>query len=464
MPVNTSNGLDVLADQYRCPEGYGTFRIAGELSADAGYFRFGKDAVCYGRSSEGALQKSADGDLYDALRDLTVRDCGKVLPFDPTEVIDNLRYERYMNQNRSLPNNVLRKAYYTFRPFMGMAFRKHLQRIYLNYCQDIAFPRWPLDRTVENIFEQIVRLSLESGRARQMPFVWFWPSGYSGCVILTHDIETAAGRDFCPQLIDMDAAYGMKSSFQVVPEERYEVTPSFLDSLRARDREVNIHGLNHDGRLFEGRETFLRQVQHINRYAKEYGAAGFRSPVMYRNLEWYGDLEFSYDMSVPNCANLDPQRGGCCTVMPYFIGDILELPLTMIQDYSLFNILKQNSIELWKQQIDLVLEKHGLVSFNIHPDYILAEPCRKLYEELLAYLATVCADRNVWIALPKEVDQWWRQRRKMQVISKGKTFQVCGAYSERAVVAHAAVEGGRVVYEFARPQPVGESQLQEVAR
>src|SRR2546425_12755629 len=36
--------------------------------------------------------------------------------------------------------------------------------------------------------------------------------------------------------------------------------------------------------------------------------------------EWFDALDFSYDMSVPNVAHLDPQRGGCCTVMPYFVG------------------------------------------------------------------------------------------------------------------------------------------------
>ena len=32
-------------------------------------------------------------------------------------------------------------------------------------------------------------------------------------------------------------------------------------------------------------------------------------------------LDFSFDMSIPNVAHLDPQRGGCCTIMPYFIGN-----------------------------------------------------------------------------------------------------------------------------------------------
>ena len=39
--------------------------------------------------------------------------------------------------------------------------------------------------------------------------------------------------------------------------------------------------------------------------------------------------------------------------MPYFIGNILELPLTTIQDYSLFHILGDYSISLWQQQIDV---------------------------------------------------------------------------------------------------------------
>ena len=68
---------------------------------------------------------------------------------------------------------------------------------------------------------------------------------------------------------------------------------------------------------------------------------------------WYDDLKFSYDMSVPNVAHLDPQRGGCCTVMPYFLGDILEIPVTTVQDYTLFSILDDYSIDLWKRQIEI---------------------------------------------------------------------------------------------------------------
>ena len=75
---------------------------------------------------------------------------------------------------------------------------------------------------------------------------------------------------------------------------------------------------------------------------------------MYRKQDWYDVFKFSYDMSVPNVAHLEPKRGGCCTVMPFFIGNILELPLTLAQDYSLFHILEDYSLGVWKQQLALI--------------------------------------------------------------------------------------------------------------
>ena len=351
-----------------------------------------------------------------------------------TDVIDDLRYERYVKKHSGVASTVIQDLYYALRPLMPAGIRKHLHRIHLNDWQRIPFPAWPVDTTVETLSEHLMMLALQHSGVQRIPFTWFWPDGYSGCLMLTHDVETRAGRDFCATLIDIDEAYGMKSSFQIVPEERYEVTAAFLNSLRARGQEINIHGLNHDSKLFRDRKTFLQRVRKINQYAKEYGASGFRSPILYRNLEWYRDFDFSYDMSVPNVAHLDPQRGGCCTVMPYFIGHVLELPLTTTQDWSLFNVLQQNSIDLWKQQIDLVLEKHGLLSFNIHPDYMIDGAHRRLYEKLLEHLRNVCADRNVWIALPGEVDRWWRDR-------------LSDSLSEQAVLAYASVENGQIVYE-----------------
>jgi hypothetical protein len=185
-------------------------------------------------------------------------------------------------------------------------------------------------------------------------------------------------------------------------------------------------------------------VAKINSYRRQWGADGFRAAVLYRRQEWYKDLEFSYDMSVPNVAHLDPQRGGCCTVMPYFIGRLLELPVTTTQDYSLFHILGDYKIDLWKTQIELIMEKHGLLSFIIHPDYVTTEPERKVYEALLSHLAGLRRDRGVWIATPGEVNRWWRQRAAMKIVEGDEGVRIEGQGSERAKLAYASIVDGNL--------------------
>ena len=248
----------------------------------------------------------------------------------------------------------------------------------------LPFPRWPVDRTVDQLFEQTMLLSLQAQSIDQIPFIWFWPEGATSCAIMTHDVETASGVRSCSYLMDMEDAFGIKGSFQIIPEQRYEVTDDFLNSIRQRGFEVVVHDLNHDGQLFRDKDQFLQRAAKINSYKERFGASGFRAAVLYRRQLWFDALDFSYDMSVPNVAHLDPQRGGCCTVMPYFVGKILELPVTTTQDYTLFNILNDYSIDLWKKQIDLIMEKHGLISFIVHPDYVNGPRERAVYETLLA--------------------------------------------------------------------------------
>jgi hypothetical protein len=170
---------------------------------------------------------------------------------------------------------------------------------------------------------------------------------------------------------------------------------------------------------------------------------------MYRETEWFDAFEFSYDMSVPSVAHLEPQRGGCCSVMPYFVGDLVELPLTTIQDYSLFHIVGDYSISLWKHQIDIIRAKHGLISFIAHPDYLMESRARAVYEELLAYLRDLRNQGEVWFALPREVDMWWRHRRDMTLVPVGTGWKVEGVESHRARVAFARLVNDRLVYEIA---------------
>ncbi len=158
-------------------------------------------------------------------------------------------------------------------------------------------------------------------------------------------------------------------------------------------------------------------------------------------------------MSVPNVAHLEPQRGGCCTVMPYFVGRILELPLTTVQDYSLFHILKDYSTTLWKQQIETIAEHHGLITVLTHPDYLLDPRAHRVYVELLGHLRAIHRRRGIWAALPGDVDRWWRNRREMTLVRGGAGWRIEGPDSDRARLAWATLEGGRVVYTVSDARP-----------
>jgi len=442
-----------IVDHYRCPENVAGFELAGKLCDDPGYFCFGLETICYGSSSSGSRSKQPTGPLYDALADVTTSGGSVRLPFDPSEVIDNLRYERYRNNGSRNGSgfrgqSMARSLYYWMRPFLPVPIRRHIQRAYLSDWKDIRFPRWPVDRTVEQCLERLLVLSMKAQSVETIPFVWFWPDRATSCTIMTHDVEQLSGRNFCSQLMDLDDSVGIKAAFQIVPEGRYPVPETLLEEIRSRGFEINVHDLNHNGRLFSSREDFCRSVERINEYGSQYGAVGFRSGALYRNQAWFDALDFSYDMSVPSVAHLDPQRGGCCTAMPFFIGRILELPLTTIQDYTLFHILNDYSIDVWKHQVAAVTQRHGLASFIVHPDYIIAKRARSTYQALLEHLARVRDAGQTWIALPREVDRWWRERSRMSVVRDGSGWRIEGVGKERASLAFATLVDDTLAFTF----------------
>jgi hypothetical protein len=437
---------DSVIQYYRCPESYVHLSLRGPVSEGNGYFNFGVGTTCYGRCAGHSPSSSPEEVLHDVLADATLDGGTVCLPFDLKQVVDNLRYELYSHEASSHAETRMARAYYLARPFLSVSVRKHIQRWHFRGWDRLPFPHWPVDRSVDQIFEQTMLLSLKAQPVSQIPFVWFWPEGATSCAIMTHDVETGKGVRSSRYLMDMEDAFGIKASFQIVPEQRYEVTDDFLNSVRERGFEVVVHDLNHDGHLFREKAEFLRRAKKINSYGRRFGASGFRAAILYRRQQWFDALDFSYDMSVPNVAHLDPQRGGCCTVMPYFVGKILELPVTTTQDYTLFNIFNDYSIDLWKKQIDLIMEKHGLISVIVHPDYVRDSRERAVYEALLAHLAELRKQKGIWITTPGEVDRWWRQRAETRLVKDELGWRIEGAGSERARVAFASQKDGRICY------------------
>ena len=442
---------------FRCPDEAADFRLGGTLRKDVGYFRFGEGVDCYGQSCENSLSPEYRIQLDNVSRCIKVEGSSVTLPFDPDQVVDNFRRETYSGQMQSEATNfggnpVIRAMYYLGRPAFPVHFRRILQRIRLQGGTHVPFPHWPVDRTVDRIFEELMKLVLKSRDSKPVPFIWFWPEGAPAAIIVTHDVETEIGRDYCPELMNIDDEFGFKASFQLVPEKRYEVTPAFVDEMWTRGFEVNVHDLYHDGNLFRERDEFLRRAAKINEYAKKFRATGFRSGALYRNFHWYDAFDVSYDMSVPNVGHLDAQTGGCCTIMPYFVGKIIEIPVTITQDYSLFHILSNYSTTLWEEQCRMILAGHGLISLIVHPDYIINKRPNNTYRRLLAHLSYLREKLFVWSALPGEIDRWWRARANMRLVPEGRNWRIEGEGSERARIAYAHLVEGKLKYSF-EPAP-----------
>jgi hypothetical protein len=182
-----------------------------------------------------------------------------------------------------------------------------------------------------------------------------------------------------------------------------------LRELADRGFEVGVHGLQHDRSLFASRRAFDSQRPGLVALRDRLGAVGFRSPSIYRVFEWMSDLPFDYDCSIPNSDPWEAQPGGCCSVWPFFIGDLVELPYTLAQDHTLFTLLRHRSPALWLQVASQIEREYGLIQVIAHPDDgYLGDPVKRGY--YAEWLAAMAERERVWRALPRDVASWWRGR------------------------------------------------------
>ena len=78
----------------------------------------------------------------------------------------------------------------------------------------------------------------------------------------------------------------------------------------------------------------------------------------------------------------------------------------------MFYILLDRSIELWKQQIEVILRHHGLISFIVHPDYITRPTECEQYKELLEHIRGLDTEGTLPVVkMPTSVDRLVMQGR-----------------------------------------------------
>jgi hypothetical protein len=246
-----------------------------------------------------------------------------------------------------------------------------------------------------------------------------WPAGRAFAYVLTHDVESDRGLRRCLRLAQTEKELGFVSSFNFVPE-KYPLPPQVRGELMMSGFEVGVHDLRHDGRLFSSKKAFLRRVETINQYLQSWGAVGFRSGSMYHNLPWMHNMRIEYDSSTFDTDPFEPQPDGVHTVFPIWIanrsgdGGYVELPYTLPQDITLFVLLQHGDTRLWKEKLEWIANKGGMVLFVSHPDYMnwrgekkkIDEYPFELYREFLDHVRTKY-NGQYWNALPRDVARYW---------------------------------------------------------
>jgi glycosyltransferase involved in cell wall biosynthesis len=301
------------------------------------------------------------------------------------------------------------RFYYAVKPLLPRWTTQRLRRLRGPSTDPRVHLGWPIeDRYVRFQWEVARQVMLQHERAA-LPFIHFWPEGRRYAFVLTHDVDTAGGQDRALELAEMDASYGFRSSFNFVPEQ-YRLDHGIMAELRARGFEVGVHGVQHDWKLFSSHQEFLRQARRINRYLKAFQATGFRAPLTHRNPEWMQALDIDYDLSFFDTDPHEPMPGGTMSIWPFTIGRFIELPYTLVQDYTLTSVMRETTPRLWLQKVDFIRDYCGMALLNTHPDYLVSPRTRHVYVD---FLRAMRARADYWHALPGEVAGWWRARAKV---------------------------------------------------
>jgi peptidoglycan/xylan/chitin deacetylase (PgdA/CDA1 family) len=334
------------------------------------------------------------------------------VPFDPNAAVEAFWHEDYVPpaERSALPKPLLSLYYSVGKRLLPRAVRRGLRRSMAHRA--LASPNslgWPTDQSLDLLQRFLLRLIMLASGRQELHFAWFWPDRRPWAVALTHDVETAEGLARVPRVVELERQRGLRSSFNLVPHD-YEVPDALVRSLWDDGFEVGVHGYTHDGLLFSSRAVFDERAVAIREFRRRWDAAGFRSPATYRNREWLPLLGFEYDSSYSNTAPCEPQPGGCGSFFPFPIGDMVELPITVPQDHTLFELLEQTDADAWSTALRRIRDANGMACVLAHPDPAAGYIGMPDNEAHYIRLMEAVAGSDAWTPLARDLARWWHQR------------------------------------------------------
>jgi peptidoglycan/xylan/chitin deacetylase (PgdA/CDA1 family) len=341
--------------------------------------------------------------------------------------------ERYLlegylaREDRQPPTTM--QAYYRIKNLIPAAVRHRLNSAAIKMRAKREFPRWPCESALIDYWRDWLRMSLHSLKKTDAWHIGFWPDGMKSCIVLTHDVEGPLGMSQMERMADLEERYNVRSSWNL-PLAQYEIDWNLVDRLRNRGFEFGAHGLSHDGRLFRSESDFSELAPLLQERARTHGLNGFRAPSTLRRAEWISRLSFDFDCSFSDSDPYEPQPGGTCSLFPFFLAHMVELPYTMPQDHTLIHLLHRSPMQIWAMKAKWIESLGGMILTLVHPDYCGSGHYFHEYETLLQQLNDY---QSAWRALPSEVSAWWRCRDQMKLTVRGDSPSIEGPSSERAV-------------------------------
>jgi len=334
-----------------------------------------------------------------------------IFNFDPEETIKFLIAEKYYKPKR---------RFYThfpihFHVFPGW-FRKFLKNIFFNLFflskKQIGFPSWTVEKSVELIRYALLRgLELVGNKKIELSS---WPNGKKYVVCLTHDVETKEGIKRMPLIERIERKHNVKSSWSIV-SNHYKIDFNLFDNLIKDGDEVLLHGYNHDNKLvYLTKKGMKKRFVKMDRLRRRYGIKGFRSPCLLRNKLLYdtlGKMGYLYDSSAIDTEmnSQVAERNGCCTIFPYMINNLVEIPLTLPQDSTLLTkgYSGKRILDIWINKLSFIRGLGGVAVINTHPEPHLIGGRAVIYDQFISYIKK---DRDAWITTMGELAEYVNKR------------------------------------------------------
>jgi peptidoglycan/xylan/chitin deacetylase (PgdA/CDA1 family) len=344
-------------------------------------------------------------------------------------VAELLLSESYLpDQERRAPSAL--RAYYHFKQLIPSALRHRLNWAAIRARSSIEFPHWPCESALIELRRDWLKRAFDTLGIECGWHIGLWPQGYKCCIVLTHDVESRKGFERMDAMAELEERWGFHSAWNL-PLAQYAIDWERVAAMRARGFEFGAHGLSHDGRLFRSVQDFAELSPRLEQLAREHDLRGFRSPSTLRDPRLIATMNFDFDSSFADTDPYEPQPGGTCSLFPFHLSKMIELPYTMPQDHTLLHLLRRNPLPLWVLKAKWIASAGGMILTLTHPDYCGQQPQLGLYEELLKHLADL---ESAWRALPSQVAEWWRQRSSSDLRLEHGQPMISGPARARAVI------------------------------